>query len=174
MKVLMLVSLLLAGLPAQSQQSAGFSLEQQAFNNGGRPIDGTTAESSSFRLSLDAISAAMRPTALAGSFFTGAGGLMAPLAPPREVTGLRFDSAIAMAWNPDPRGTAYNVYRGISPGAAGCQASRVVGTAHTAGGSPGPADAWFYLVTSVNSLDEESTRGFASNGSQRPETDSCF
>lgn len=161
MRALLAIAALLF-TPAFAQQSASFVVDQQSFNAGGRPLDGVTAGSASFRLSLDAIGSGPRPTVLTGSFFSGESGMVAPLAPPREVQGLLFDSVSAMHWLPDPRGLAYNVYRD-----GGCDDALVEGTSHAATGTPAAGQAWLYLVTSVNRLIEEGTRGLDSDGNER-------
>lgn len=172
MKRLLLIASVLVASPALAQQGSSFVLTDHTFNQGGRPLDGTTAASPNLVLSLDAIGSGLRPAHMAGSFFTSEGGFVATLAPPGEVERLRFDSKVAMVWDPDARGLAYNVYRGTLATSASCNEALVAGTSHTATGTPGAA--WFYLVTSVNGVAEESTRGFGSNGTERPDVPACF
>lgn len=167
-----------AGGAARAQQSPSFSLTERTLNQGGRPVDGQTAASPAFALALDAIGDGVAAATLAGPSFVLEGGFAAPLGPPAEVAGLRFDGATAAAWLPAARAAAYHVYRGELPGLAGgdagsCRQPYVPATAWTAAEAPAPGEGWFYLVTGVNRLLEESGRGRDSSGAERPATNAC-
>ncbi len=168
------VGLILIAIPASlfAQSGPGHTLSEHVFNAGGRPAQAVTSGSTSFRLSLDSIGEPIASRTLSGTSFRLGGGLAMTYAPPGEVGGLlMLADRETLVWSSEPASTAYNVYTGLLsslPGGYGaCGVARVPGT--TAGDvtTPAPGTGLFYLVTGVNRLREEGTKGFTSSGTER-------
>ena len=161
-----------AALPALAQQSAHFTLEEHVLNAGGRPADGSILASTSFRVTLDSIGDAIVAPGLASASFHAGSGFAQAYPPPGEVTGLRFADLQTLEWDPDGSGGGYNLYRdevgNLSALAFGICAEQDIPIETTnASAVPAPGVAWFHLVTALNLLGEEGTKGFQSNGSER-------
>jgi hypothetical protein len=179
MKRHVLLLLALAGaMPAEAQQSASFNLEEHTFNAGGRPDEGTVAQSASFRVSLDAIGEAVSLAGLTGASFGIDAGFVAPYPAPGEVLGLRFANHVKLIWDPDPSTGVYNLYRGLVASLSGlaygsCHESGVDGESTSDADLPPANQAFFYLVTAENLLAEEGTKGFDSEGDEHPNSMPC-
>ena len=161
-----------AALPALAQQSAHFKLEEHVLNEGGRPEQGAILASASFRVTLDSIGGAIVAPGLASASFHVGSGFPEAYPPPGEVTGLGFADLQTLLWNPDGSGGGYNLYRdevgnlsGLAFGLCAQQDLPVETASDPA--VPAPGVAWFYLVTALNLLGEEGTKGFQTNGSER-------
>ena len=83
-----------------------------------------------------------------------------------------------LTWLRELVSTGYNVYSGpIShlPGGYGfCAAAQVPGTSWSNATAPAPGSGWLYLVTGVNRLLEEGTKGHASSGAKRGNPAPCL
>ncbi|HZM69589.1 MAG TPA: hypothetical protein VFB95_04385 [Candidatus Cryosericum sp.] len=170
------VLLATGGLHAQS--STSYRLEEHVFNAGGRPAETIVASSPGFRLSLESIGESLARRAQSGGAYRLDHGFLPAHRPPGEVSGLEFlVDQRTLAWSPESASSAYNVYSGPLTGLpgpyGGCAAKRVAGTSWADPSTPPPASGAFYIVTGENSLWEEGTKGFASNGVERINPSSC-
>lgn len=161
-----------------AQSSTTYKLTEHVLNAGGRPAQAVTSSSPSYRLSLDSIGEPVRARSLAGAYHGIDGGFVSSLAPPGEVDGLQFlADQHTLTWLPEDAAAAFNVYSGplsALPGTYGaCSASPVSATSWGDPSVPAPGSGRFYLVTGVNRLVEEGTKGAASNGVQRPNPAPC-
>jgi hypothetical protein len=162
-----------------AQSSASYRIGASSLNEGGRPAQAVISSSPSYRISLDAIGDAIAERAMtAPSFHLGSGGLSVAFPPPGEVDGLRIlGDRQTVAWSPEPASTAYNIYAGLIstlPGPFGvCAIARVAGTSAVDLTVPSAGTGLFYLVTGVNGLREEGTKGRTSNGTVRANPSPC-
>jgi hypothetical protein len=78
---------------------------------------------------------------------------------------------MTLSWDPERSVGDYDVYRDLLsslPGNFGaCLEHDVPAQTAVDVGIPGVGTGYFYLVTAENRLDEEGTKGFRSNGSER-------
>ena len=166
------VATMTLALPAAAQQSAHYTLSEHEINSGGRPLDGATAASLRFRVSLDAIGEDVNGTGLTSASFQMDGGFTIAYPPPGEVTGLTFPDKQTLAWNPEKSVGDYNLYRDLVGNLSGlgfgsCVQQALPGETTVDTDVPPAGNAFFYLVTAENTLDEEGTKGFQSNGLER-------
>jgi len=174
-----LLLLALAGAaPAWAQQSTSFQLRESAFNAGGRPAQGAIAQSTSFRVSLDAIGDSVAGPGLASASFSMDGGFVTPYPPPGEVNGLRFTDKVTLAWKPEKSTGVYNLYRGLVStlpglGYGGCQQQSLAAETATDAAVPTIGSSYFYLITAENLLAQEGTKGFNSAGVERANLSPC-
>jgi len=166
---------MVCALPAMAQQSTNFKVESAVFNAAGHPAEGMTLSSASFRVTLDAIGDAVAGPALSSGSFVAHAGLVAIYPPPGEVDGLIFVDATTLQWNAERSAGSYNLYRASISGLAGLQYGACLQTGLATPGAtdtdPVPsADGFFYLVTVANRLDEQGSKGFHSDSSERPGT----
>lgn len=163
--------------PAWGQQSATYDLEEHRLNQGGNPVNGVVLASSSFRLSLDAIGDPAVLTGLSSASYRFDVGPLAPYPPPGEVLDLRFTSKTTLVWMPEKSVGDYALYRGLVstlPGGYGsCIAANLPAATANDSGTPPVGEAYFYLVTAENRLDEEGTKGKDSAGVERPNPAPC-
>jgi hypothetical protein len=174
--VLLLV--LVAGLPAAAQQSASFRLEEHVTNAGGRPEQGTIAQSASFQIRLDAIGDGVNLAGLASASFGMDAGFVMPYPPPEEVTGVLFTTHEKMIWDPEKSTGTYSVYRGLISSLSGlvygsCLAPGIVEETTDDAVVPDPDTGFFYLITAENLLAQEGTKGFRSGGAERANAFPC-
>lgn len=169
-----LIPVLLAAvaLPARAQSSAGYSLGEHSFNNGGRPSEGVVAVSPSFMVSLDAIGEGVAGARLAGTLYAVTSGFPSGFGPAGEVQRVRFLDEVTLAWQAEPAAIAYNLYRGLLSDVAGgslgaCQQPGVAGTSLVDTDAVPPEDGFLFLVTSIGRLGDEGTMGFDSDGDER-------
>jgi hypothetical protein len=169
----------LAGVTAAlAQSSATYSLTEEVVNSGGQPAQGVGPGSAAFRISLGSIGEPIANRTLSGASYRLDGGLIAAYPPPGEVDGLLvLVDQQTMTWSVEPGATAYNVYSGLLsslPGGFGtCAVARVAGTTADDVTSPAPGTGLFYLVTAVNRLREEGSKGHTSSGAERANTLPC-
>ena len=157
-------------------RSASYKLEEQAFNAGGNPSQGTVLTSTSYRIRLDAIGDAVGGGALTGPSFHVGGGFIAPYPPPGEVQNVRFSGPTSMEWDHEVSVGSYNIYRGTVGSFAGYGTCLQSGLATEAAGipeSPSPGQAFYFLVTAENTINDEGTKGFASSGAMHPNASPC-
>lgn len=171
-------ALLSACLPAAAQSSSHYELREHTLNAGGRPAQAVVAGSASFRVTLDSIGGPVVARAIAGASFRMTAGFDAAYVPPGEVMGVEFlADRQTLRWLNEARSTAYDVYASrlsTLPGAfGGCAQSRVPGNAWIDTVTPVPGDGRFYLVTGLNRLDEEGTKGVTSGGTERSNSSPC-
>ena len=164
---------------AAAQSSTSYRITDQVFNNGGGPLGAVFPSSPGFIISLDAIGDMVGGTQTGSASFQAAGSFVVSNRPPGEVTGLEFADLITLAWDAEPSVGDYEVYRSEVPelvfGDTGlCLASQISDLLVYEPFDPDPGHAWFYLVTARNRLGEEGTKGYHSNGSERPNLTACF
>lgn len=160
-------------LPTLAQESPSFRVDRSALNAGGRPAQGATAASPSFRVSVDALGDAFASGSAAGPATRLDGGLLAGWRPPGEVRGLLFSAVTSLSWEPERSVGSYRVFRAAladagGPAAPACLLQDLQGTTATDGGTPGADAGFFYLIVAVNRLGEAGTPGFAGDGTERP------
>jgi len=175
-KLTVVLAALAAGSLSFAQQSASYRLAEQAFNAGGNPSQGTVLTSTSYRIRLDAIGDAVGGGALTAPSFHIGGGFIAPYPPPGEVRNVRFSAPTSMVWDHEVSVGAYNIYRGTVGSFAGygaCFQSDLPTEVATIPGSPSTGQAFYFLVTAENTINDEGTKGFASSGAMRPNASPC-
>lgn len=178
MRTLVLSLVLLFVIPVAAQESASYRLTEYAFNAGGHPQAATVMSAANFRVTLDAVGDSMLgPTMSSGSFRMEAG-FVAPYPPPGEVLDLLLIDRTILNWSSERSAGTYNLYRGsfnapLSPLAGSCLEPDIPEISTTDDDQPIVGQTLFYLVTVNNRLDEEGTRGFASDDNERPETNPC-
>jgi len=163
---------------ALAQSSASYRIEEKALNEGGRPAQGIASASASYRISLDAIGGPAAGVTMSAPSFQLGGGLAPAFTPPGEVSGLQLlADRQTMTWSPEPASAVYNIYSGVLsslPGPFGaCAIARVAGTTAADSTVPTPGTGLFYLVTGVNRLREEGTKGRTSSGTERANPAPC-
>jgi hypothetical protein len=169
---------LASAAPAAAQQSASFQLREHAFNAGGRPDQGAIAQSTSFRVTLDAIGDAVGRTGLSSASFSMDAGFVVPYPPPEEVTGVLFVDRETLVWDPEKSTGTYGLYRSLVSTLPGlgyglCQQADLPGETTDDGDVPPVGESYFYLVTAENLLAEEGTKGFNSAGGERANLSPC-
>jgi hypothetical protein len=171
---------ILLAVPAAvfAQSSASYKVEEKALNEGGRPAQAVISASASYQISLDSIGDPIAGLTMTGPSFHLGSGLAAAESPPGEVTGLRLlADQQTLVWSPERASTVYNVYSGplsSLPGGFGtCAFARVAGTSAIDPAVPGMGTGSFYLVTGVNGLREEGTKGRTSAGTVRNNPSPC-
>jgi len=172
MKRVMALPTLLLTSSVLAQTSASFRLAEHVFNEGGHPEGGTIIVSSNFRVSLDSIGENVTGRLLSSASFNMDASLGASYPPPDEVSGVLFTDHQTLEWNPEKSVGVYNLYRGlvsggITPGFGSCQPPELANTTATDAELPPLGDAFFYIVTAENHLDEEGTKGFQSDDTER-------
>jgi hypothetical protein len=168
----------LAHTSVLAQQSSNFKLVEQAFNAGGHPRDGTVLVSASFRIRLDAIGDPVAAAALSSSSFHMGGGFVSAYPPPGEVLGLLFTDEENLAWGIERSVGTYAIYRAATTTLPGlgygtCLDSALTDESYTDSDLPSSDQAFFYLVTALNLLGEEGTKGYDSFGAERPNPAPC-
>lgn len=161
-----------------AQSSASYRLEEHVFNAGGRPAETVVASSPGFRLSLESIGEPLARRGQTGGAYRLDGGFLPAYPPPGEVMLLDIlDDHQTLTWSAEPASTAYNIYKGSLVGLPDtygtCAVTRIAGTSWVDQSAPPPESGAFYLVTGENRIWEEGTKGFASNGAQRPNPAPC-
>jgi hypothetical protein len=178
MRFMILAALHLAAVPpADAQTSAGYRMNEQALNAGGRPAGGLIASSPGFRMTIDSIGASVGDVGLSSTSFKMRPGLVPAAIAPGEVRNLRFSDATTLVWDPDASTGVYNIYRAETaalPGTFGsCHQPGVPMTQAVEPAQPPPGVGWFYFVTAENPLAEEGTKGFTSAGAERGNPAPC-
>ena len=115
------------------------------------------------------------PSDLFGAGKLGVSGALGALF--KLVSGVRFDDAGTMLWDPEPHSLAYNIYRGDLPGAlpasyGGCIAAGIPIESHDDAASPPPEAAFFYQITGVKD-GIEGRFGFDAAGQERANGTPC-
>jgi len=110
-RVVALTICLLWSAAAAAQQSAGFKLQEQSFNAGGHPRDGSLLVSSGFRIRLDSIGEAVAQPLATSTSFHVAGGFVSAYPPPGEVLGLDFADETTLGWETEGSVGTYAIYR---------------------------------------------------------------
>ncbi len=169
---------------AMAQSSANFEIKAQAFNAGGQPPAVTSAD---FQVALGAIGDGATAFSLGSASFGMDGGFSASFPPPGEVAPacsgltpedcLLFTSKTVLTWPPERSTGAYNLYRdtltSITPGFGACEQFDLPGETATDLDVPAVGTGFFYLVTAENCLEEEGTKGFQSNLTERANLAPC-
>ena len=174
----LVLAVVLAMLPAVvlGQSSTSYTVSDHNFNAGGHPAGGQIPSSASYRLTLDVIGPSAGGDLMLGSSYQAAGGFTPAYLPPGEVAALEFGNAETLLWAAEPTIGSYNVYRddlNSLPAYGGCWREDLTSTTTIDTDSPALGQGFFYLVTAVNRLSEEGTRGFDSQGSERTTGATC-
>lgn len=161
---LLLVTCLVACGAALGQSGEQFVISEYTFDQGGLPTSGIEAGSASFLHSPSSIGAAVGTARIASASFSIDGGFAAGLLPPGEVRDLLFDSTVDLRWRASPAAGLYRLYRAsldtLSGGGYGdCLASDLGSSSTTDDDPVAPADGFFYLVTVVDRLGREGSKG---------------
>ena len=159
---------------ALAQTSLSYKV-QASFNNAGDPSNGVTLASSHYHIKLDTMGDSTITAGLASASFHADVGFVDLYRPAREVGGVRFTNPGTLQWNAEPAAEWYEVYRDTSmPGTFGtCLASDLPTTTLGDAATPPVGSRFYYLVTARNRLREEGTKGFSSNGAERPNALPC-
>jgi hypothetical protein len=177
MRTILVTAVLLASAAsAQAQTSASYKLQESVLNSGGHPAQGSVLSSASYHVRLDAIGDGA--LGLASASFHVDGGFVDAYPPPGEVLQQIFSSSTTQAWSPERSVGRYEVYRdsltALSGGGTGaCFTSGLSAESASDTSDPAVGQGWFYLVTARNRLGEEGTKGFRSDGSERPNPAAC-
>jgi len=164
---------LLLGSVAIAQSSASYDLEEHVLNAGGSPTAAADPSSASFRVTLSSIGEPMAASAPAGSAsFALDSSFASAYPPPGEATGLGFDDAVTLRWDPERSVGSYSLYRGGIGDLSGlgygiCLQPDLPAVTTTDADAVPSGDGFFYLVTASNRLDEEGTKGFQGDGTER-------
>jgi hypothetical protein len=159
---------LAAALPAGAQESASFKLTEHVRNAGGNPSDGIVAASTNFRVTLDSIGDSVAGARPSSASFRVDGGFVGSYPPPGEVMHLRFIDKDWLSWDPEGSAVDYSLYRNGS-----CLWSGLSDTSAPDTDNPISGTQYYYLATVVNTLQEEGTMGFDSEGYERPNDTPC-
>lgn len=177
MRVGVVIPLLMLTTAVQAQESPSYKLREHVFNAGGNPDGGAVLASAGFHVRLDAVGEGVTGTVLGSLSYRMDGGFVSAYPPPREVRNLRFSSKTTLSWDAERSAGDYDVYREILstlPGGFGtCLQHDIPAQTAADAGVPGGGTGYFYLVTAENRLDEEGTKGFRSNGTERPNPAPC-
>jgi hypothetical protein len=177
MRSLLAIALSAMSTVAMAQTSASYKLTEFTLNGGGRPANGASATSASYRIKLDAIGDAAVATGLSSASHHMDDGFVSLYPPPGEVRNERWTGKTILSWDPEGSVGTYEVYRDLLsslPGSFGvCLQSPLTAETATDAASPASGTAWLYLVTARNRLGEEGTKGFRSNGIERPNASPC-
>jgi hypothetical protein len=167
--------LLLVPGNALAQESASYKVTDYTFNVGVYPDQGAVPASASFKISLDSLGDGIVATGLAGASYQVGAGHIGAYAPAGEVSGLAFDDGQTLSWSSDNSAGSYNLYRDLLSSLSGlgfgqCEQQGLPSSTTTDTDTPATGDAFFYLVTAVNRIDEEGTKGTQSDGTGRAGT----
>jgi len=162
----------------QAQSSANYRLDEHSLNAGGRPAQAAVPSSASYGVSLESIGQSVIGRAMSSATFKLDGGFVSAYQPPGEVTGLRLlADHQTLTWLWEPASTRYDVYSGPLPSLPGgfgsCAAAQVAGTSWSDATVPTSGNGLFYLITGVNRLREEGTKGTTSSGAERDNPAPC-
>jgi len=176
-KAVLILGLILPGL-CPAQQSASFKIEEQTFNAGGHPLDGTEISSTGHRISLGALGQGVTLLELSSASYSMHAGFVGLNPPPGEVANVRFSDTVTLAWDRERSVGTYNLYlesvtAPFDPGYGTCQASGITTELGTIAATPPPGEAIFVLVTAENRLGEEGVKGASSAGILRDNTNAC-
>lgn len=169
--------LCLCGL-AMAQSSPSYRLEEFRPNAGGHPQDGLTLQSTSYRISLDAVGEALASPTLRGGAFEMDAGFSHSYPPPGEVRHLlALGDKQTMTWKVERSVGTYRVYGGQIPSLPGeygvCKVADLRLPQASLDEQPPPGGTFFYLVTARNILSEEGTTGYDGSGLPRPPPVPC-
>ena len=161
-KTAVILLLSLSGAVA-AQDSTSYKIQPATLNEGGRPAEGIHPASSGYQVTLDSIGGAFSST-LSSPSFVLAGGFANGCRPAGEVQELGFTSdGTTLKWTAEPSASHYNLYRGLvpvfAPDFGACNQSSLPATSTTDSTEPATGQSYFYLVTAVNCLGEEGTKG---------------
>lgn len=159
-----------------AQTSPNYQLSEHVFNDGGNPDDGVVLQSPNFTISLDSLGQGITGGNLTSASFNSEAGFVYAYPPPLEVIELWFTSKTMLNWVPEQSVGTYNVYRGLignlSSGYGTCL-EHDIGDEYYEDTSHYSGQAYFYIVTAANRLDEEGTMGNSSVGIERINTNPC-
>ena len=168
---LVLTGALLAGT-ALAQSSASFKLEEHTFNAGGHPEAGGLPTSAGFRITLHSIGEGVSGQGLNSASFALDACFASAYVPPGEVMNLRFVDEDTLEWDPEKSVGDYNLYRALISDVTGlgfgaCEQEHIAEPTTDETDAVPANDGYFYLVTAENRLDEEGTKGFQSDTTER-------
>ena len=169
--------------PASTSSSASFRLSDQSFDGS---IVGSF-DSSSFSVSRVSLVRIVSSAASGSPSYTLEPGFAASYPPPGEVGGscsgggatcLTFPDSETLVWPAERSAGTYNLYRGLLSAIVGsgfgeCSQDSLTTTTTTDTEAVPSQDGFYYLVTVVNGLGEEGTKGNRSDGGDRLNATPC-
>ncbi len=172
------IILVLAATPALAQTSTNYKLRESVFNAGGDPLQGSVLASASYHVKLDSIGEGIAAGELASASYGSSSSFVSTYAPPGEVQQLVFSDKQTIQWHPEKSIGQYELYRdaiaALLGGSAGsCFSAGLLSETATDAATPSAGQGYFYLATARNRLGEEGTKGFKSNGMERPNVSPC-
>ena len=158
------IALLALAGPALAQTGTTYRLEEHTLNAyGGSLMAGATYQIT------DVVGDPVAAYALTGSTFSMDAGFGAAYPLPGQVSGLMFTTKTDLEWAAEGSLGDYNLYRDLMSNLTGlgygaCEQQGISGTSTTDSDAVPASDGFFYLVTAMNSLAEEGTKGFQASG----------
>ena len=153
-----------------SQSSENYTIGESAFNSGGNPSPILT--STNYTITLGSIGEGVAGFGMESASYGMETGFPTPYPPPGEVQNLHFTDRITLTWNAERSANGYYLYRGDLvdlPSNYGIRIEPPVTETHTTDEeTPDPGDSFFYLLTAVNRIGEEGSKGSDSLGTPRP------
>ena len=167
--LLICIALLALAGPTLAQTGVTYRLEEHTLNAAGHPDGGSLMTGASYQITLDAVGDSIAAYALMGSTFSMDAGLVPAYPPPGQVSGLLFTTETDLEWAAEGSLGDYNLYRDLMSNLTGlgygaCEQQGISGTTTTDSDAVPTSDGFFYLVTAMNSLAEEGTKGFQASG----------
>jgi len=164
--------------PVSAQSSTSYQIEQLSFGAAGIPVRGAAPESTSYSMTLASFGDTVVAEGLTSAGYSVGVGSNTASHPPGEVAAtcgsdgggcVSFLDTQVLVWPAERSAGFYNLYRDSMSGLVGsgfgqCVQQGVIGTSWTDNAQVPAADGFFYLVTVVNRLGEEGTKGFAIDG----------
>lgn len=158
-------------------QSAGnYVQDEHIFNEGGNPLQGQVLASTNFIITLDAVGQSLGLTELSGSSFQMQAGFVPAYPPPLETLNLKFVTKTQMIWDHEKSVGTYNIYRGNGDNFApfgACMSKSLPSENGQDSEIPAPNQFFYYLVTAENQIEEEGTKGYESDGTERINAAPC-
>lgn len=168
MKKILLLLVVLAFCLATAQESPSYKLDEGVFSLGGNPLRGAILASASYRMTLDSLGEGAVSVGLGSTSYLMDASFALRYPPPGEVMHLRFPDRETLNWDPERSIGVYHLYRDDV-----CEQPDLPGVSASVSESPGAGALYSYLVTAENRLAEEGTKGYRSDGSERPNEDTC-
>jgi len=130
-------------------------------------------------VTIDSIGEGIVGRSLSSASFRMDGGFIGAYPPPEEVHKLLFQKDhITLIWNPERSVGTYNLYRDLLSNLSGgefgtCREYGIMDETTTDNETPSAGQGYFYLVTAENRLEEEGTKGYRSNSTERANPNPC-
>jgi hypothetical protein len=160
-----------------AQSSADYRITHLSADSGGHPGQAPILTTTDFQISLGSVGGPPGTQVLITPSYRVNGGFTASLTPPGEVMHLMaLADGATLIWDWDPASEAFNVYRdpiGSLTTTFGSCLPRIGDRQWMDRDLPPAGEGFFYFVTGENALYEEGTKGFMSNGQERPNRMAC-